>query len=225
MKTMAFTALLALGMAAGAATASSVQLDYQNSGPFGGDGTGEVVSIASPGYTGLVRAGGFHMTDNGVIGDFIAFCVDLSQYLGNSVTYTMGSTLFANGVQSDIARLYSVAGDQVGDKLGSAAFQVALWEIVTDYNASSVYDLDSGDFLTPQNGTGTEYNSNVETLAEAFLTDLSNGDPSEFRLTFFQSDTNQDLVTASPVPLPASALFLGGGLAVFAGLRRRRKTA
>ena len=177
------------------------------------------MKIESPGYDGTVQAGLFQLTGDNGIGDFAAFCVDVLQYMQSPDTYAHDPDLFGASILTNIDRLFTSAYHTVTTGVTAAAFQVALWEII--YDDGGVFDLDAGNFYTPLNN-GCEYNAAVETQADSFLAGLAGAGTGGYSLTYLHSENGQDLVTASPVPLPAAGWMLLAGVSGLVAMRRRR---
>src|SRR6056297_1165552 len=111
-----------------------------------------------------VSAGGFSVLDDA--DRFIAWCLDTMKTLALGTEYTVNNTNpFSNGPslstqkKDDIQSLFNTAYDGVNGFLNnisnttSAAFQLALWEIVNETEGTA-YDIDGGDFsATAQVGT------------------------------------------------------------------------
>jgi hypothetical protein len=146
--------------------------------------------------------------------DFIAFCLDLGQTLASPATYmvkTLSETGFGAAVTNTIDRLFTAHYASLGtDATNNAAFQLALWEIIDE--TSGTYDVTTGSFSATSSATG---------LANTFLDTLGNA-TGGYTITFYESGTSQDLVGASPIPLPAGAPLLLTGIAGFAWMRRRK---
>lgn len=187
-------------------------------------------------HTARVDAGAYDMTDvtpapNNVLGNFVAFCLDLAAWIGKGEGYEYKITdtpfsnsvdLIANGGVQRIQAIFDASYSEAvatDSKKTSAAFQVALW--------NAVYDDD----WTVSGGTGFTASGKhgVISQANAYLAAAENytGDK-KWRLSFLESTKQphryQNLVTVAPVPLPAAGFMLLGALAGF-GLLRRRSTA
>ncbi|MEE9387557.1 MAG: PEP-CTERM sorting domain-containing protein [Paracoccaceae bacterium] len=220
LKTHILMATLAGGMfAATAATAATVTVSYQESSIFGTPDQSSLVLFATPTTLGLANAGPFRLNAGAGLGNFVAFCVDLSKSMASGHTYET-SAASAHGAQVDnaIDRLFTSAYAGINSAVKGAAFQVALWEIITD-TGNGAYSLASGNFRA------LSY-QNVMQQANSYLAALSGAGTGGYDLTFLNSDTSQNLVTAtpSPVPVPAAAGMLGLGMLSFFGLRRRKKS-
>ena len=111
MKKLILPALTALGLSAGALHASTFTVSYQEAGnPFGSNGLYSTVTIDSEVYDGTFRAGGFSMTSD-PLGDFIAFCVEVTQALRNNATYEIVATPFTDAVIDNVESLFNSAYD------------------------------------------------------------------------------------------------------------------
>ncbi|MEX0282928.1 MAG: VPLPA-CTERM sorting domain-containing protein [Arenibacterium sp.] len=221
MKKLLKTAALICAVSAGGAQAAPIKITYQPDGLFGVNNLRETVKITTPGpgYDGYVRAGMFHLSADQGIGDFLAFCVDLAQFVKNPQYAVINNALFAGATLENMERLFSsvlgggTLSDVIDTSVEAAGLQVALWEVMLD--TGNGYDLDNGAFSMSEN-------AGVEAQAEAYLSGLFNGKTGAYKLTFFESDKNQDVVTVAPVPLPASALMILAGLGGLITLRRRK---
>ena len=161
-----------------------------------------------------LNAGLFRLTADGV--DIDAYCVDLFNTISVSADYHREDFLFIGQTRERIDALASNAN--VTNARTASAFQLALWEIVTD----DALDLTAGDFVVNSN------NSNARGVAARWLADITDGDwkPTDLEFTFLQSTQSQDLVAfgiggPTPVPLPAAGWMLIAGIgALFAAKRR-----
>ena len=244
-------AIVAATVIGGATTASALTVDLDFQGTYALEHDINVRDVdGKPSYSGA--AGGFKMQDlTGPLGNFVAWCLDLSTSVKDA-TYDVLSksdTLFTNGrgavelstqQKSDIQSLfdtsYATVSANLGDAKYSGGFQLALWEIV--YEEGSVgYGMGTGDFRDYYGASSTR--TDAFDYANQILAGLAADDTSKdsFILSFLESETyqvqnkkgkwitkhtSQNLVTATPVPLPATGLLLLGGIAGFAGLRRRK---
>ena len=182
-----------------------------------------------------VRAGGFALSA-APLGNFIAWCLDIGTYLRVPSNYRITDTPFADtsGAMSaaqtgGVQRLFDTgfAGLDLGSNVDSAAFQLALWTAFYDPGSTS---LAAGAFTaTAANATGTAAIARAEELLATAADPLA-VITQRWTLTFLESaDTlngkhkSQNLVTASPIPLPAGILLLLGGLGAFGLVARRRR--
>lgn len=226
---LAAAAVLALAPAL--ASAAPVTLTYISQ-----TADGQVSITAAPVVTAkplpaAFGAYGFNMnaSPTGVVGDaagnFVAWCLDLEHYLAGTSGYITTTTPFTNSYGLSLAEIGRVqrvfeanyAGLVTSDD-DHAGFQTALW--------NAVYDTDwlAGVGTFAASGTAA-----VVAKADAFLAAASAfAGPNTYNLTFLESTDRlirQNLITVSPVPLPAAGWLLIVGLGGLAALRRKRKAA
>lgn len=226
---------LALSLLASTATATPISLVYDGSS-VADQNDWEIATIdeapVSVAGSGSVPAFGFNMTDTGgTLGSFLAWCLDLGSFLSTSGTtarpYTTTDTPFSNSYDlgtAGIARVQSVFDANfndvtVADGVQAAGFQLALWNAVYDDD----WTIGDGVFKASADAA-------VVAKANAYLTAAStDGTDKAYRLTFLESAPGpqqakyQNLVTVSPVPIPAAGgllLVALGGLGL-AGRRRK----
>jgi hypothetical protein len=225
-KTVLASSALALFAMTLPVSATTVSLEYNGPSAVNPQTSTITATEVMPGSQ-LVGAYGFNMTDTtGQMGSFLAWCVDVSHYLGTtgSNSYTITDTPFLSSYGFDagqMARVQSVfdanfAALDATSGNQAAGFQLALW--------NALYDTD----WTVQGGSAFSAMANVDILeiADSFLA-LANGfdGDSAWSLTFLESNTGrQNLVSATPVPVPAAGLLLLAALGGL-GLARRRKAA
>ena len=229
MKTIRSLALAtAVSVCATGALASTVKVTYSSSYPS------TLITISGTevvGGSANALAGAFNMTGSepsdasvpsNVIGSFIAWCLDAGAYLNTGTgTYTVNpETVFAAyDVNTTAVERYFDANftDTIHlDATRAAAFQVGLWQtIYTGIGQFSYSGANATDAFTA--------------LVDGFVADgLAYSDDRIWTLTYLESSSHQSLVTATPIPLPATGfLMLGvmglGGIGVMA--RRRRDKA
>jgi hypothetical protein len=162
-----------------------------------------------------------------------AYCVDVGHALagaGTAITYnvlsdsdpttlnyfqTLGPNPQASGtsIVQEAEHLASNWLGQVTNVDQSAAFQIALWDIAFNNG------LATSTFTATANGTNA---ATVNGLVSTYLGNLSG--PISEQLTFLQDPLNnsQNLVTFTPVPLPAAGWLLLSGISALLVLGRRR---
>jgi hypothetical protein len=222
---------------------SSFQIQRSNSNLSAGVGSVNVDlngSVPTPSYN--VLAGGFNVKVGA--DQFIAWCLDIldvislpSLYSVNNVNPFSGGAPSNNGPLltatkiSNIQALFDSGYNTFLNAISSGAnngqsagFQLALWEIVNETAGS--YSLTAGNF-TAANNNADRIAAN--TAANSFLTGMTSYQgPKLFNVSYLQAVTanNQNLVTVSPVPLPAAGLMLLTALGgVAAAYRRKQRKA
>jgi hypothetical protein len=167
-----------------------------------------------------------------------AFCIDVLTNLvtTGSVRYdVVAGTSSTSGLNTQQRSLIGQLYDNHASSLGTyasggvardAAFQLALWEIIYDFNGP--LNLDNGA------GRGTFWTSSFDgasALAQTWLSSLNTAPQTYvsqydlFVLDPHTPDRNQTLLTARPVSVPEPAMLslLGVGLLAVGICRRRRK--
>jgi hypothetical protein len=192
--------------------------------PFGTQGyvAGSESFLLSIG--GVVSAGGFAGTWNGQGITF--WCIELTQHFGFGNTYAdYLADVPGNPVMTLLGRLFNEAyGMATVDAAHSAAFQLAIWEIVYDPNNLN---------LAPGAGVFSVLGGNPGTvsIAQGWLSNLGSY-ADTYDLILLHSRDHQDFVTfGTPfthlqrIPEPVSAGLLAlAFLAMFVVLRRGPKT-
>ncbi len=150
--------------------------------------------------------------------DFNSACIEPSQGVSSGVNnifnvVTMDAHGFSSQQQTLLQRVWGDYFPQINTADKSAAFQLAVWEIVHDMNP----DLSSGQFRA---NTTTP----AVTLASTWLSAVSSPGYSRAdalpTLMVLQSSSAQDQIVA--IPTPATAALSAIGLGAIAARRRRR---
>jgi hypothetical protein len=170
----------------------------------------ETVNVTSPTYGG--QAGGFVGTWDGAPIQF--WCYELGQSFSFNTSYT-DYTVGVPANEDLLSKLFQAAYALVNNAQTSAAFQLAVWEILYDGDL----DLFGGSFHTTRVGNATD------ALAQTWLDALGNyqdkGD-----ITLLHSRGNQDFILRKPpgelLPEPGSVALLGIALVALVASTRRR---
>lgn len=177
----------------------------------------------------------------GSTSSFLAYCIDPYQQSTLNTAYTdymtttldqakiNGSTLGSTKLGL-IEALYNKAFGSIdaSNATDTAAFQLALWEIIVDGGSS--LNLSSGSFQVTSWGGDSSLQSEATTL----LSGLSATTQSAYSFTVYHSDNEQDFLVATsqgtittPVPEPSNAALLLaglGGMGLYARRRMNKKT-
>ena len=186
--------------------------------------------------SGTIGAGELQglMTSNGVTSSFLTYCTDLAQSFSwnTNYSYTLVANGSANGFttrQADLlGKLYTLTGRGVDTTDESAAFQLAVWEIVTE-SASNKLNILNGSFQLVTGASDPQ-----RSLAGSWLDNISSSSArSSFDATRLYSSVAQDFVVFAERPLtgngipgavpePASYGLVGLALLGLAAASRRR---
>ncbi|GGO60545.1 VPLPA-CTERM protein sorting domain-containing protein [Roseovarius pacificus] len=237
-KTKTFTAAVSFALIAGASHAATVEVSNQYSNTHGSYGHKSMTLTDDQAGSISASVGAFALSATG-LGSFIAFCLDIDDVLRLSSQYDVtedssGFVPYSNTTELSLERkswvqkLYDTAYstlDLTRDE-DSVGFQLALWEVVfegDDDIAASGFDAGSGDFSASGYGDGVA-------RANELLAGILGNTTQSYKLTFLESNDqrgnpqySQNLVTASPVPLPAAGFLLIGALGGLAAVGRRKR--
>lgn len=229
---VSLVAMAMLTLAASKVQAAPVTIDmvYNNTMPYGS----ETITYKLNGTTGNVKAGLFAFNTSNISGtspielsaNLLTFCVEITQNIkaGQNLNYTLMRLheLFGLEKADAISRLYTGYADQVTDTKGSAAFQLALWEIINDFKAGdwSSLNLTKGSFTTNSIKPAVS-------LANSWLGSLG-GIENNYQMFGLTNQYSQNQLVFAGVPIPqqvsapASLGILTLGL-IALRLRRKQK--
>lgn len=177
--------------------------------------TGYVIGSQVFDVTGAnnVNAGAFRGLLNGQGIRF--FCIELNQYFSFGNTYRDYTISKPEDFRfARITELFGSFGNVAfSSTLNSAAFQLAVWELIYE-NPASGYDLDTGAFQV----TDDHNHAATVALANAWLESLGSPSATQHGIRL-HSQTHQDFIL---LPEPATLALLTLGLLLIVALRRRQ---
>lgn len=221
----AFASIIAAMSCAATANADTIKAKFTST-------LGKTLDVTSPAKNGNVNTVKFEWTrtDNAGAGIdstiptiFNTYCIDIAQNVTANTNYTFNvvSTVvhgFTSNQTLMLSRLWGSKFADVNTADESAAFQVAVWEIVYDTN----FNLNSGPFKVNSNTT-------VRNMAQGWLNSITDGNfvangalPT---ISVLQSPTAQDQITVLPgnnVPAAGSGVLALAGLGLLGKRRNRR---
>ena len=218
------SAVLALG--ALTAHADTVQLNGYTYG------NAEVnISITNPLFSEAAGIGGFSTKVNGGP-SFTSYCVEVTQgtaavgfdttpgAIDSTYSRLSAASYFGGGtVATNLGKLFTIAGAAVSSADSSAAFQMAVWEIL--YETTSAYNVAAGNVKFTASQT---YDVNPFSLANGWLNSI-NASTAVASLSVLRSTERQDLIYAgatAPIPEPTTYALMLAGLGALGFVARRR---
>jgi len=151
------------------------------------------------------------------------YCVDLftNVYVSSSYDYTTfnRSGVIHGNIINNVGQVawlldhYGIGGQ--GDQAN--ALQAAIWTVINGYNTYHLDTIHSSETVTKLYNTMISGSANQAGIISNYLWINPGSDAAG-------NSKYQGLVTASPVPEPATMLLFGSGIVGLAGWRLRRKT-
>lgn len=195
--------------------------------------SGEGVTINHNGANQGTTAGAFSGTFDG--NPLTWWCVDLAKHVtvpgGPYNDYTAAPFQspplgFSAGPEADLERLFiNDFGSALSSAQNSAAFQIAIWDILFDDDYGS-----SPTSISTYGGAGqfglSAGNANTIAIAQGWVNALGSGS-SQYPLVQLTSPSHQNFVTPTTpglVPEPSAISLLGAGLIAMMLAIRRRET-
>jgi hypothetical protein len=156
-----------------------------------------------------VNAGAFTGTFGG--NPILFWCADLLHTFSFGQSYDYVASLYTN---PNLSRLFTEVGGSASATTTtdrSAAFQLAIWEILFESNTTNPYNVSNGNFLV----TNDYGNAAAVALANVWLQNLNLFQPLT-TLLWLSNEQHQNFITDTtiprllvPEPLPLSLLFIG----------------
>lgn len=223
MKTIAFVSMTAI--AAAVVSADTVQMQ------FGGVSRGSNVSIRVNGGSSVNVFAGSVIHNIDTIRT-VTYCIDPDQWAANGTNVFEETALEValshrsfNADKADaIAKLAKVAGQDIWSETAAtdlaSAFQLAVWEVVMDYNPGTgvgSLSLGSGNFKAAGTNSAS-LSGSISTLVAQLFSGMqsASGNPNNF--VAYTNRSHQDFMTQ--VPAPGAAVLALMGLPLLATRKR-----
>lgn len=235
MNTRSLIAAAVLSGLAISASAEVVTVKYT------GSGKGQNIKINLDGDSSTVFSGQLYHQLSGASGlntylngTWTTFCTDLTEYVSGSnksfnlvtVDQLMAARPNASGKANALRALFGSAGNTAISPAASnneaTAFQIAVWEIITDFDASKPnngLNITSGLFSAKQTNNSA-LASGITSLISSYFGVVGAATADDGSLVGIMRSGNQDQIIKVPTPGSLALLGLSGTLAFS---RKRRK--
>ena len=150
------------------------------------------------------------------------FCFELTQTFSFGSTYTYDDSIQSGGKFTTLSELFTEAfATSTASTLNSAAFQLAVWEILEETTPGSLSPgVNQGAFYV----TNDHGNTTTVAAANALIAGLPSS-TADYTIHLLHNDSNQDFVYGTKpllqVPEPSPLSLLGLALLALFGMRRR----
>jgi len=220
----------AFALASHGAYASTTTLQYQGaaypsyvSGKISyADGAGGYPDFTDKG----VGVGGFNMKNTSTNQSLIAWCVDIFDWLNttSALNYSNNNPNSINNFDK-LQQLVNQSYSKVNNATTSAAFQLAVWEVVNETAGATSFSLGGGRFTATTSSHNMAF-SNAVALANDWLS-LDEAVTGNYKVDYYfygdmPNQTTQNLISMSPVPLPAAGWLMLSALGMGGWLTKRR---
>ncbi len=196
LKSVGLALLFSLSFGLGSATANEISFENLGRDAFGNPGWVSEVEFTVLGESYTTEAGVYRLVDanNRIVVE--AFCLNVFGCNEPEGDFSIWSWL-PKAVSQRINQLYVQSYDDVRDSRSAAAFQLALWEIVTD--SATGLDLSSGNFQA--DGDGYTY-----MLAQRYIDRLTTEKKSGSARRLFTAASEGAAVVAITVPMTTARI-------------------
>ncbi len=206
----------ALALTTGHAVADTLKVNFTYLGPS----YDYTATLATPSQS--ITASPFLVSNLTTASSFTAFCIEPFVPLSAS-TQALGNTTYSAATAYNVALVKTLYNGYYGNALSTpteaAAFQFALWELVAE--SSGPPNMTSGSFAFA-NGADPAV-ARAQQMISNVLPAGGNFNLFSYTTSNVNNDRSQNVLTATPVPEPATYAMMAAGLALVGAAVRRMK--